>query len=150
MEQDYRSKRNEQIDQTFMSIATNISMLSHCTKYKVGSIIVNPSDGNIIATGFNGMPTGFDNTAETLVEGKLVTNPAVIHSEANCIAKVARSVVSSNGGTMYCTLSCCFDCAKLIIMCGIKRFVYKDDYKDPSGLELLREAGVVVEKIKQN
>lgn len=77
-----------------------------------------------------------------------VTKPEVLHAESNAIAKVAKSTNSSVGSTLYCTLSCCFECAKLIIQAEISRFVYLEEYRDASGLDRLRKSGVIVDKIK--
>lgn len=78
----------------------------------------------------------------------LVTKPEVLHAEANAITKVAKSTNSSEGSTLYVTLSPCLECAKLIIQSGIKRVVYYEEYRDTSGLELLKKAGIEVEQIK--
>jgi len=78
----------------------------------------------------------------------LVTKPEVLHAEANAITKVAKSTNSSEGSTMYVTLSPCLECAKLIIQAGIKRVVYMDEYRNTDGLELLKKAGIEIEQIK--
>lgn len=77
----------------------------------------------------------------------LVTKPEVLHAEANAITKVAKSTNSSDGSTLYVTLSPCLECAKLIIQSGIKRVVYKDEYRIKDGIELLKKAGIEVEQI---
>lgn len=128
-----------------MHIAEDVASLSHCTRAKVGAVMV--ADKNILAYGYNGTPTGFDNVAEIEVDGKLVTKPETLHAESNAIAKIAKSPLSSEGATMYVTLSPCFDCSKLIIQAGIKRLVYKEAYRDTSGLELLQKCGVSVNKL---
>lgn len=142
-EEQYREKRKNQIDLTFLRMAKNISELSHCTRAKVGALIVN-SDKNIIGYGFNGTPTGFDNTAEILVNGILVTKPETMHAESNAIAKIAKSTFSSDGSTMYITLSPCYDCAKLIIQSGIKRVVFSEFYRNTESLDLLSLAKIEV------
>jgi len=82
-----------------------------------------------------------------IVDEVLVTNPDVLHAESNAIAKVARSTNSSVGATLYCTLSPCFDCAKLIIQAGIVRVVYAEEYRKTDSLDLLRKAGIAVDKL---
>lgn len=79
--------------------------------------------------------------------GELVTKPEVLHAESNAIAKVARSTNTSEGATLYITLSPCFECSKSIIQAGIKRVVYEEDYRLSEGLALLRKAKIVVEKL---
>ena len=62
--------------------------------------------------------------------------------------KVARSTNNARGATLYLTHSPCKECSKLILQAGIKRLVYLDAYKDPSGLELLRNGGLMVHKLE--
>lgn len=89
-------------------------------------------------------------------EVKLVTKQEVVHAEVNAIAKVAISTSSSKGGTLYCTLSPCVECAKLIIQSKISRVVYGEQYPylghngpvRAIGLELLRSAGIQVDKLE--
>jgi dCMP deaminase len=76
----------------------------------------------------------------------LVTKPEVLHAESNAITKLAKSTQSSAGATMYTTASPCLDCAKLIIQSGIHRLVYNELYKDEQGINLLKKAGVIVER----
>ena len=80
-----------------------------------------------------------DNECEYEFEGKLITKPLVLHAESNALMKLAKSNNSSNGATIYLSLSPCFDCAKLIVQAGIKRVVYREIYRDRSGLLLLEE-----------
>jgi dCMP deaminase len=93
----------------------------------------------IISDGYNGTPTGFENTCETH-EGD--TKWYVLHAEANAILKVAGSTQSCAGATLYVTLSPCRECAKLIYQSGIVRVVYQNAYKDSTGLDFLAKAGV--------
>jgi dCMP deaminase len=82
------------------------------------------------------------------------TKQEVLHAETNAIAKVARSTNSSKGATLYCTLTPCFHCAKLIIQAGIKRVVYSELYPidnysgQHSGLDLLAEAKIQVDRLE--
>jgi dCMP deaminase len=92
---------------------------------------------------------------EQAIETKLVTKAECLHAESNAIAKIARSTTSSVGGTMYCTLAPCLECAKLIIQAGIIRVVYAEVYPYPGhtgnlrpmGLELLGKAGIRVNNL---
>lgn len=126
-------------DTAYLKIAHNVSELSYCVRKKVGAIIV--KDDNIIAIGYNGTPSGFENICEI----DNVTKPEVLHAESNAIAKCARSVNSSEGATMYITWSPCFSCAKLIIQAGIKRVVFSEYYSNDDGLRLLEQASIKVE-----
>jgi len=142
----YRNDRNKQVDEVFMNVAKNIAELSHCKRAKVGCIIVG-IDKNIMAYGFNGTPSGFDNNAEYELDGSLVTKPETLHSESNAIAKIAKTTLSSDGAMMYVTMSPCFECAKLIIQAGIRKVVYFEKYRDTKGLDLLEKCGIKTEQI---
>lgn len=77
----------------------------------------------------------------------LTTKKEVLHAESNAIAKCAKWGGSTDGATLYVSLSPCFECAKLIAQSGIKRVVYRTLYRDESGIELLKKLGVTVEKL---
>lgn len=131
-------------DRSYLEMARVWARNSYCTRRQVGALIVN--DRMIISDGYNGTPSGFENVCE---DENGVTKPYVLHAEANAITKVAKSGNSSLGATMYVTASPCIECAKLIIQAGIRRVVYSEDYRSSDGLDLLRRAGVEVEKSEQ-
>jgi dCMP deaminase len=135
------SKKNK-YDKAYLRIAKEWSKLSYCKRKQVGAIIVR--DRMIISDGYNGTPSGFENCCE---EENGLTKWYVLHAEANAILKVARSTQSCEGATLYITLSPCKDCSKLIHQSGIKRVVYHEEYKDCSGIDFLRKAGVEVDLI---
>ena len=133
------NKKQLRYDMAYMKMALEWGKLSYCKRRQVGAIIVK---GNmIISDGYNGTPTGFENCCEDQ-EG--YTKWYVLHAEANAILKVAKSTQSCDGATLYVTLSPCKDCSKLIHQSGIHRVVYLTAYKDNSGLDFLRAAGVKV------
>lgn len=129
-------------DETMLATAKLFSELSYCEKKKVGALIA--KDGRILATGYNGTVSGFDNQCETysMIENKLVTSPYVIHAEQNVLMFCAKNGIPTDGTTMYITLSPCSTCAKLIVQAGVKRVVFLEYYKDLGGLEFLKLAGV--------
>jgi dCMP deaminase len=151
-------------DEKYLQMAKIWSTNSYAIRHKVGAIIV--KDGIIISDGFNGTPAGFENECEEAIpcghicsnlfdkncglcsERKLQTKPYVLHAEANAILKVAKSANSTEGATLYCTLSPCIECAKLIIQAGIIRVVYIEEYRDVAGLELLKRANIEIEQLK--
>jgi dCMP deaminase len=135
--------KQDRYDSAYMRMASEWAKLSHCTRKKVGAIIV--KDGMIISDGYNGTPTGFPNDCED-AEG--LTHWYVLHAEANAILKVARSTNNARGATLYLTHSPCKECSKLILQAGIKRLVYLDAYKDTSGLALLEKGGLMVRKLE--
>lgn len=123
--------------------------LSRATRKKVGCLIV--KDGAIISDGYNGTPKGFDNECEynpnPSVFHQMVTKPEVLHAESNAITKLAKSTQSSEGSTMYITISPCVDCAKLMIQAGISRVVYGKLYKNQNGLNLLQQAKLQIKEL---
>lgn len=137
------SHKKEKYDKAYLRIAKEWGQLSYCQRKKVGAIIVR--DKMIISDGYNGTPSGFENCCE---DEENNTKWYVLHAEANAISKVARSTQSCEGATLYITLSPCKDCSKLIHQSGIKRVVYHQEYKDCSGLDFLRKAGVEVDLIE--
>ena len=132
----------EKFDHSYLEMAEVWARNSYCKRRQVGALIV--KDRMIISDGYNGTPSGFENICE---DENGVTKPYVLHAEANAITKVAKSGTSSLGSTLYVTASPCLECSKLIIQAGIKRVVYKDEYRLTDGVDLLRRAGVEVEKV---
>ena len=129
-------------DAKYLRMAKIWATNSYCKRRQVGALLV--KDNMIISDGYNGTPAGFENVCE---DENGVTKPYVLHAEANAITKVAKSGNSSQGATLYVTASPCMECSKLIIQAGIKRVVYKDEYRLTDGVDLLRRAGIEVEKI---
>jgi dCMP deaminase len=128
-------------DTAFLRIAEIWAQNSHAKRKKVGCIIVR--DYNIISDGYNGMPSGFDNTCEDKY-GE--TKWEVLHAEANAIVKLAKSSQSSTGATLYITFSPCKHCAKMIMQAGIARVVYTEQHSDVDGLALLARTGVEISR----
>ena len=135
-------KKQLRYDKAYLKMAREWGKLSYCKRRQVGSLIV--KDRMIISDGYNGTPTGLDNSCE---DDEGYTKWYVLHAEANAITKVAASTQSSIGATLYVTLSPCTECSKLIYQSGIKRVVYINQYKDRSGLDFLIDAGVQVDHI---
>ena len=119
------------LDEVFINIAKEIGSLSHCTRSKVGAVLV--KDGNVISFGYNGTPAGMDNGCEE----NNVTKDEVIHAEMNAILKAAKSGNAVDGSTLYLSLSPCQNCCKLIIQSGISRVVYLEGYRDLKPIEFL-------------
>ena len=156
----------QELDTYYIKVAQICSENSKANKLKVGAIIV--KDQQIISDGFNGTPSGFDNQCEDEKHKKLdrcslcsqehcegcdnielLTRPEVMHAESNAITKCAKYGKATLGSTIYITHTPCIECAKLIIQAGIKRVVYAREYRLSDGIDLLRQAGVKVEFIKQ-
>lgn len=136
-------KVETKFDRSYLEMARIWARNSYCQRRQVGALLV--KDRMIISDGYNGTPAGFENVCE---DENGVTKPYVLHAEANAITKVAKSGNSSLGATLYVTASPCLECAKLIIQAGITRVVYSDEYRISDGVDLLRRAGIEVEKIE--
>ena len=131
--------KQRELDMRYLRMATIWSENSYCERRKVGALIV--KDKMIISDGYNGTPTGFENICE---DENNVSKPYVLHAEANAITKIARSNNNSDGATLYVTDSPCIECSKLIIQAGIKRVIYKREYRLTDGIDLLKRAGIEV------
>jgi dCMP deaminase len=127
-----RSKQLK-LDEVFINIAKEVGSLSHCTRSKVGAVLV--KDGNMISFGYNGTPAGMDNGCEE----NNVTKEEVIHAEMNSILKAAKSGNSVEGSTLYLTLSPCKECSKLILQSGVKKVVYLNTYRNLDGIQFLSQ-----------
>lgn len=135
--------KQDKIDLLYLRMAAVWAENSHCNRSKVGCLLV--KNRTIISDGYNGTPTGFPNKCE---DDNNNTVSTVIHAEGNAIAKIARSTNTTEGATMYITLSPCFDCAKLIIQAGIKRIVYSEEYRNIDSFKLFEQAGIEIKQIK--
>jgi dCMP deaminase len=144
-----------------MAAAEVYSKLSSAKRLQVGCVVV--KDNTIIGIGYNGMPSGWDNECEVLIpeqeivdiesrsityiEERLVTKSGVLHAETNALAKIAKSTNSSDGASLFVTHAPCLDCAKLIYQSGINSIYYRNSYRDEKGIDFLKKAGVIVEKV---
>ena len=135
--------KQKKYDIAYLKMAMEWAKLSYCKRRQVGALIV--KDRMIISDGYNGTPTGFENICE---DDDNYTKWYVLHAEANAIMKVAASTQSSQGATLYITLSPCKECSKLIFQSGIKRVVYHQKYKDNEGLKFLKKAGLEITHYK--
>ena len=137
------------LDKVYMQNALNMATLSQAIRKKVGCILVTPENLQIGA--YNGQPSGWDNRCEDVHETELfehlVTKPTVIHAELNAILHAARQGVSVKGSTIYVTLAPCSACSAMIAQAGITRVVFKQDYRDMSGVQLLKQHGIIVEQL---
>lgn len=136
-----------------MKAASVYAELSSAKRLQVGCVIV--KDNTIIGIGYNGMPAGWDNNCENVIQHsddtvELKTKPEVLHAETNAIAKIARSTNSTDGADMFITHAPCLDCAKLIHQAGIKKVYFGNHYRDNIGVDFLQQCGVVVTHVDQS
>lgn len=137
------SEKELRYHRAYLKMALEWAKLSHCNRKQVGALIV--KENMIISDGYNGTPTGFDNSCE---DSNGETHWYVLHAEANAIMKLARTTQSGAGATLYITLSPCKECSKLILQAGIKKVVYINGYKDDEGLKFLAESKIEILQIE--
>ena len=138
----YLNEKEERMDSVYLEMAESWGKNSHCKRAQVGCLMV--KNKSIISDGYNGSPTGFPNVCE---DGKGDTLSWVLHAEANAITKLAKSTQSSDGSTIYVTLSPCFECSKLIIQSAIKRVVFTELYRKHDSLSFLLRGGIELMKL---
>lgn len=174
------AKRQQQYDKAYMQMAESFGNLSYAIRKKVGSVIVSKDDQVIsqgfngtphgftniceevydpttnTTTNYDSTPELFDRVVKKINTGdnpyglQLVTKSIVLHAETNAITKCAKYHNSTEGATLYVTLSPCIDCAKLIVQSEIKRVVYKEIYRNTDGIDFLKQCGVIVEQLKED
>ena len=135
-----------------MDIAKLVARRSTCLRRQVGAVVV--KDKNILATGYNGTPSGITHCSETGCLREQLKVPSGerhelcrgIHAEQNAIIQAALHGVSIKEAVLYCTNLPCSICAKMIINAGITQIVYLSGYADAMSEEMLAEAGVDVIK----
>jgi len=138
-------------DQYFMDITHLVATRSTCLRRQVGAIVV--KERNILATGYNGVPSGITHCE---VNGCLRARLNVpsgerhelcrgLHAEQNAIIQAARHGINIDGATLYCTTMPCIICTKMIINAGIRKVVYSEGYADELAREMISEAAIEVE-----
>ena len=118
----------------FLMMAKLAATRSTCLAFPVGAVIV--KDRQLLATGYNGSPSGSAHcTAQGYCYPGLETCAAssslpsrAVHAEANAIAQAAKHGISTQGATIYVTLEPCISCLKLIISAGIKEVFYETSF----------------------
>ena len=136
-----QKKTRPEWDEIWMDFAHSISRRSYDPRFQVGSIVVTDDNTQVLAVGYNGNYAGGPNCAESEEPGE----SGLIHAEINALLKLDYN--NPKEKIMYVTLSPCKMCAKSMINAGISCVVYKEEYRDLSGLEILKQASVKVEKM---
>jgi len=124
-----------------MAVAHEFSKRSTCTRTSVGAVAT--LNGRVVSSGWNGTASGMAHCSHSVH----TRCRDAIHSEQNVIYSAARAGISLLGSVVYTTLSPCYMCALGLIQSGVTRVVYRDLYRDPSGIDLLRQSGVTVEEL---
>ncbi|KPK62316.1 MAG: cytidine deaminase [Planctomycetes bacterium SM23_32] len=145
---DGEERRRPSWDEYFMRIAHEVAKRSTCLRRSVGALVV--LDKRILATGYNGAPSGLPHCSETGCLREQLNVPSGerhelcrgLHAEMNALLQGARHGIRMDGGTLYSTLVPCSLCCKMAINTGIKRVVAAVNYPDGLGRDMLLRAGV--------
>lgn len=132
----------------FMELAHVVATRSTCLRRKVGAVLV--KDKNILATGYNGTPSGLRHCSETGCLRQKLNIPSGqqheicrgLHAEQNAIIQAAKHGVNIAGSTLYCTDSPCAICAKMVLSASIQTIYYAKGYPDSLAIEMLEEGSV--------
>ena len=127
-------------DDIWMRLAVDISSRSNDPRLKVGAVIVTENNESVLALGYNGDEKGGTNTPDSLQPG--CSN--FIHAEVNAIAKM--NYLDTRSKKIYITHAPCKVCSRLIVNSGIKKVIYCYEYRDISGIELLKQRNIEVLK----
>ncbi len=137
-------------DEYFMKLAEEVQTRTTCMRRAVGALIV--KDRRILATGYNGVPTGLRHCNETGCLREQLGVPSGqrheicrgLHAEQNALLQAARYGINIEGASMYITTQPCVVCAKMLINAGIKEIIYKNPYPDKLAMDLLSESDIVL------
>jgi dCMP deaminase len=140
-------------DEYFMDIATLVSRRSTCLRRGVGAVLVR--DRRILATGYNGAPSGLRHCLDIGCLRKKLNVPSGerhelcrgLHAEQNAVIQAALHGVNVKGASLYCTNHPCIICAKMIINAGIIRILFREGYMDQLAADMLNEAHIEVRQL---
>ncbi len=136
-----------------MEITRLVAKRSTCLRRAVGAILV--VDKRILATGYNGAPSGLAHCAENGCLREIQQIPSGerhelcrgLHAEQNAIIQAAYHGIRIHGSTLYCTTHPCVICAKMIINAGIRQVIYESGYEDPLARDMMQEANISLRQI---
>jgi dCMP deaminase len=140
-------------DDYFMEIASVVAKRSTCLRNQVGALFVR--NKRILTTGYNGAPSGLEHcdivgcAREDVASGTHHELCRAVHAEQNAIIQAALHGISIEGATLYCTHQPCILCAKMMINARVTKVVYQLSYPDVTALDFLRQAGIVVVRVKE-
>lgn len=142
-------------DTYFMDMAKLASRRSSCLRRAVGAVLV--KDRRLLATGYNGVPSGVEHCEVTGCLRERLNVPSGerhelcrgLHAEQNAIIQAAFHGVSIRDAVLYCTNLPCIICAKMLINAGVRRIVYLDGYADTLTGEMLKEVGMELVRLTE-
>jgi dCMP deaminase len=141
-------------EEYFMDIARLVARRSTCLRRQVGAVLV--KDRNILATGYNGTPSGLRHCSEVGCVRQMQNVPSGqrhelcrgLHAEQNAIIQAAKHGTNISGSILFCTNTPCVICSKMIINAGIRQVVFLEGYPDRLSLDMLAESGIQVSKLE--
>ena len=131
-------------DQIWMDFAGLISNRSYDPRYKVGAVVVTEDNTQVLSVGYNGNYSGGPNEVESTVPGQ----SGMLHAEINALLKMDYN--NPKKKKIYLTLSPCRSCSKAIVNAGIDEVIFKEQYRDMSGIEILKNTGILVRQHPEN
>ena len=142
------SEQRPDWQQYFMEISHLVSRRSTCTRRRVGAVLV--KDKRMLATGYNGAPSGLEHCAVIGCLREKLQVPSGqrhelcrgLHAEQNVIIQCALHGLTLAGAEIYCTTEPCLICTKMLINCQVKAIYYAEQYPDELANDMLKEAGV--------
>ena len=142
-------------DDYFSEITDLVAKRSTCLRRKVGAVLV--KNNRILATGYNGAPSGMVHCEEAgciresqhVPSGQRHEMCRALHAEQNVIVQAAYHGIAIAGATLYCTTFPCVICAKMLINAGIEKIYYKEGYPDELSAEMLQAAGIETHQISE-
>jgi dCMP deaminase len=140
-------------DEYFLEVAQLVSKRSTCTRRRVGAVLV--KDKQILATGYNGAPSGIKHCIEVGCLREKLKIPSGerhelcrgLHAEQNVLLQAALHGTGTKESSLYITNQPCMICAKMLINAGIKEVVIADGYPDKMAKEFLKEAKIKIKKM---
>ncbi|MDD5120278.1 MAG: cytidine/deoxycytidylate deaminase family protein [Candidatus Omnitrophica bacterium] len=141
-------------DEYFLEMAELVSKRSTCLRRSVGAVLVR--EKRILATGYNGAPSGLKHCFEIGCMRQKLKVPSgerhelcrALHAEQNALIQASLHGISVKGATLYSTTQPCVICAKMLINAGIKEIIITQGYPDKMAMEFLRAAKIKVRKLK--
>ena len=123
------------LEEVYMRMAEELAKRSTCARSQVGSVITTGDLTQVLGIGYNGNARGLPNMCDSSEPGRC----GCIHSEANALIKAGAHVADK---TMFVTMSPCVMCAKMVVNSNVRRVYFRTAYRDPAGIEVLRQGGV--------
>lgn len=149
------SHRRPSWDEYFLEVAKLVSKRATCLRRSVGALLV--KDKRILATGYNGAPTGLAHCLDIGCLREKLRIPSgerhelckALHAEQNALIQASLYGIPVKGSILYATNQPCVICAKMLINAGIKEIVIAEGYPDKMAMDFLREAKIKVKRVSK-